>query len=220
MAWKFDNPLYSLADAETNRRDLELWQAEKTGGLWESNNRLPYPVTYLIALVIVTAFLVTTPIWGQRPNAAIYAPMVEMMDSPDIMAIQSKKDRMVELTKRTREVLAGMEDSRLPGWLDRHPLTWDDLMLIAPQIREIVAKGDKKYGLDEYNVIGDQVTVANFQGQIFMGKGRLERKQPWFDNGYLIDMFYVSYFVLTMVIVCKRLPHFSQKPDMSKAVIR
>jgi len=216
MAWKLDNPLFSLADEETNRRDLQLWEAEKTGGMWEGNNRLPYPITYLIALIIVTAFLVTTPIWGQRPNAKIYAPMVEMMNSPDIQALGSKEAKMAEMTKRTREILAGMEDSRLPGWLDRHPLTWDDLMLIAPQIREIQAAGGK-YGLDEYNIVGDQVRLANFQGQIFMGTGKLERKQPWWDNGFTIDVFYVSYFVLAMVIVCKRMPHFSQKPDMSKA---
>jgi len=66
-------------------------------------------------------------------------------------------------------------------------------------------------------VVGDQVVLGNFEGS-YRPDGLRERTQPWWDKGYTIDLLYVSYFIITMVLVCKRLPHFTQKPDMSKAV--
>jgi hypothetical protein len=216
MGWKLDNPLYSLADEEENRRNLELWSSEKTGGMWEGNNRLPFPLTFLIALTITTAFLVTMPIWGQRPNAKLYAPMVALMDSPEVQALPTKEAKMKYLTQRAMEVFKNGDDSRYPGLLERHPIQWDDLKMIAGQIRELEsAKGP--YTLDNYNIVGPQVQLANFEGS-WRPDGLRQRTQPWWDKGYTIDVFYVSYFIIAMVIVCKRLPHFSRKPDMSKAV--
>lgn len=210
MAWKLDNPLYSLADEEENRQALEKWQAERHGSLWEGNNRLPFPVTFLIALIIVTAFLMTMPIWGQRPTAQLYAPMVSLMDSPEVQQMSSNEERIAYLTAEAKKAYESMPDSRLPGLLDRHPITWEDLQLMAPAIRELQSAGGP-YGLDEYTVVGDQVVLANFEGN-WREDGKRERKQPWWDKGMLIDLFYVSYFVIAMTIVCKRLPHFSQKP--------
>ncbi|HHM05756.1 MAG TPA: hypothetical protein ENJ19_08430 [Gammaproteobacteria bacterium] len=215
MGWKFDNPLYSLADEEENKRNLALWEEEKYGGLWEGNNRLPYPLTYLIGLVILTAFLITMPIWGQRPTVALYAPMVDLMDSPEVQRMKSPEEKMAYLTQRAMEVMEASDDSRLPGLLERHPIGWYDLQLIADQVREIQSAGGP-HGLDEYNIVGDQVQLSNYEGNV-RPDGVRERKQPWWDRGFTIDVFYVSYFCLAMVLVCKRLPHFSQKPDMSKA---
>ena len=216
MAWKMDNPLYCLADEEETRKNLELWEAEKPGGLWEGNNRLPYPLTWLIALIILTAFMITMPIWGQRPTAELYAPMVELMDSPEVQKLATGPEKIAYLTERAMEVHKNADDSRLPGLLERHPISWEDLQLAAPGIREIVAGGGGTYGPESFNVIGDQVVLANFTGS-WRPDGKRERVQPWWDKGFTIDLFYVSYFVLAMVIVVKRLPHFSQKPDMSKA---
>jgi hypothetical protein len=216
MALNFDKPLYSLSDEETNRKTLADWGAEKHGGLWMGNNRLPYPITFLIGLTVLTAFMITMPIWGQRPSAQLYAPMIALMDSPEVQALAKPEEKMAYLTKKAMEAHEKAADSRLPGLLERHPIIWEDLQLIAKQVREIQTAGGA-YGLESYNIVGDQVVLGNFEGN-WRADGRRERTQPWWDKGYTIDVFYVTYFMLTMIIVVKRLPHFSQKPDMSKAV--
>lgn len=215
MGWKMDNPLYSLSDEEANRAAIQRWEAEKYSGMWEGNNRLPFPITFLIALIVLTAFLVTMPIWGQRPTAELFAPMVQKMDSPEVQALPTDEAKMEFLTRYAMEVHRQSDDSRLTGWLERHQITWLDLQLMAPEIREI-ASGGGSYGLASYNVIGDQVVLANFEGA-YRPDGLRQRTQPWWDKGYTIDLFYVSYFVIAMLLVIKRLPHFTSKPDMSKA---
>ncbi len=224
MGWKFDQPLYSLSDEQEQKQMLEMWEKEKFGGLWEGNNRLPYPLTYLLGLIILTAFMITMPIWGQRPNAAIYVDMIAAMDDPQVAQLATPEEKIAYVTQQAM----AKADARTKGALERHPLTWDDLLNIAPAIREVQA-GGSKYALDNYNVLGDRIALANFEGN-FVGQGHIlngpggmangsfrERKQPWWDRGYSIDVFYVSYFLITMVIVIKRLPHFTRKPDMSKA---
>jgi hypothetical protein len=211
MGWKFDQPLYSLSDEQEQKEMLEMWEKEKHGGLSEGNNRLPFPLTFLIALIILTAFMITMPIWGQRPNAQIYAGIVANMDSAEVQRLATGEEKIKFLFNQA----LATADTRLRGDLERHPLTWDDLLNIAPQIKEVQA-GGSKYALDNFNVLGDRIALANFEGNFTEG-GFRERKQPWWDIGYSIDVFYVSYFVLTMVIVIKQLPHFSRKPDMSKS---
>lgn len=217
MAWKMDNPLYSMADDAENEKAMQRWEGEKHGGLWEGNNRLPLPCVFLLGLIIVTAFLVTMPIWGLRPTAELYWPLVEKMDSPEVMALETPEEKMDYLVRNAREVLSRGDDSRLPGLLDRHApsLTWYDLQLIAPKIREI-AVGGGPYGLESYIVVYDQVALANFEGA-YRDDGLRQRTQPWWDKGYTIDLFYVSYFCLAMVIVCKRLPNWTRKPNMKGA---
>ncbi len=203
-----------MSDEQTNKATIALWEKEKHGGLWAANSRLPFPLTILIALTITTAFLVTMPIWGQRPSALLYAPMVDLMDTPEVQQKATPEEKMAYLTTRAMEVHKAASDSRLPGLLERHPIRWDDLQLAAPHIREIQSS-NSTYGLESYTVVGDQVVLGNFEGS-YRADGKRERTQPWWDKGYTIDLFYVTYFVITMVFVCKRLPHFSQKPDMSK----
>lgn len=221
MGWKLDNPLYSMADEEEARQAIELWSSEKTGGMWEGNNRLPFPLTFLIALIICTAFLVTMPIWGQRPTVKLYAPMVDLMDSAEVKALATPAEKMKYLTDKTMAAHKADPDTRLPGLLERHPISWDDLNMIKTQVRELqdeVKSGKARLSLDNYTVVGPQVVLANFEGNWIDKSTHLrERVQPWWDMGYTIDVFYVSYFIIAMVIVCKRLPHFTRKPDMSKA---
>jgi len=211
MGWKFDQPLYCLSDEQEQKQMLEMWEKEKHGGLSAGNNRLPFPLTFLIALIILTAFMITMPIWGQRPNAQIYTGFIAAMDDPQVKQLATPEEKIAYVTQKA---MAGA-DGALRGAIERHPLTWDDLLNIAPQIKEVQA-GGSKYALDNFNVLGDRIALANFEGNFTAG-GFRERKQPWWDIGYSIDVFYVSYFVLTMVIVIKQLPHFTRKPDMSKA---
>ena len=134
------------------------------------------------------------------------------MDSPEVQRLAPKEEKMKYVASRAYE----MGDSRRKGDLERHPITWDDLLNIAPGIKEVQGG---KYPLTWYTVLGNRLVLANFEGAWVDvgGKTVRTRLQPWFDVGYAVDIFYVSYFVLTMVIVVKRLPHFSRKPNMANA---
>ena len=223
MAFKMDSPLYSLSDDAEQNEIIKNWESESHGGLSEGNNRLSFPLTFLIGLIILTAFMITMPIWGQRPNAEIYTDYIKLMDSPEVQRLATDKEKMKYVADRAYQ----MADDRRKAALERHPMEWMDLQNIAPGIKEVMS-GSGKYKLDNYNIIGDRIALANFEGN-FVGDGHAfngpgggrdsyrERIQPWWDMGYTIDVFYVTYFCLTMVLVIKRLPHFSRKPDMSKA---
>jgi len=213
MGWKFDQPFHCLSDEQEQKEILALWEKEKHGGLSTGNNRLPMPLVLMMGLIILTAFMITKPIWGQRPNAAIYVDVIAAMDSDAVKQLESPEAKAREAFRQGRAKATG----RTPGDLDRHPLHWDDLLNIAPQIKELQARGPgARYALDNFNIVGDKVALANFEGN-FMENGFRERKQPYWDKGYTIDLFYVIYFGITMVIVIKQLPHYTRKPDMSKA---
>ena len=96
MAWKYDKPLYSLATEDQNERAKHVWENESLGGIMEDNNRLPQAVVWLLILTIITAFLITAPLWGQRPMAIIYEEYIALMDSPEVAALAS--DRSEEHT--------------------------------------------------------------------------------------------------------------------------
>src|SRR5687767_7997614 len=105
MTWVFNAPLVSLSVDNTVERSKALWEAEDLGGMTEDNNRLPVPVVILVMLTVVTAFLTTFPLWGQRPTAAIYADFIKVMDNPEIQSIQEAQGddaamkRIVEINK-------------------------------------------------------------------------------------------------------------------------
>lgn len=205
MAWRFDNPLVSLADDEQNKKAMAVWEGESLGGLTEDNNRLPQPVVWLLGLTIVTAFLVTAPLWGQRPQAAIYKDYVAMMDSPEVQKLDGDAAKMAYIVKNA-------PDSKYKGLQERHPVTMDDLRMIKDQIVELENSGKD---LEEWTVVGDKVVLANFEGEK-RADGSKIRKQPSWDPGYTIDVFYVIYFCVAVMIVVKRLPHFSIQPTHHK----
>ncbi len=208
MAWTFSNPLYSLSDEELNVKARDVWEGESLGGIMEDNHRLPKPVVWLCALTILTAFLVTAPLWGQRPNAAIYEEYVALMDTAEVQALPDDKAKMAYIVNKVKA-----QGSPWAALQDRHPLEMDDLRMIKGQIIEL-----KNAGLDlqEYNILGNQVVLANFEGN-YKADGTRERKQPWWDKGYTIDIFYVSYFCIAVMIAVKRLPNHEWEPDHSKA---
>jgi len=204
MAWIFDKPLHSLASDDQNKKAMQVWEGESLGGLTEDNNRLPQSVVWLLALTIVTAFLITAPLWGQRPNVAMFKDYIAMMDSPEVQALPDDTQKMDYIVKH-------VPDSKWKALQDRHPLTMDDLRMIKDHAGELENAGKD---LEEYTSVGDEVVLANFEGAV--KNGVKERKQPWWDKGYTIDVFYVSYFCIALVIVVKRLPHFSVQPTHHK----
>ena len=208
MAWKFDNPLYSLATEDQNQEAIKVWEGESLGGITENNNRLPPPVVGLLILTIITAFLVTAPLWGQRPNAAMYQDYVKLMDSPEVQAIEGgDKAKMEFMVNKVRT-----EGSKWVPLLDRHPLTMDDLRLIKDQIIELERKGAR---LEEHTIVGNKIVLANFEGQK-REDGSTIRVQPWWDKGYTIDIFFIIIFCVSVIIAVKRLPNYSFVPDHTK----
>ena len=206
MAWIYDNPLHTLTSEEQNKAAKDLWELERLGGLTEDNNRLPVPVVWLMALTIVTAFMITFPLWGQRPNAAIYQEQIRLMDTPEIQAIKDDKAAMEAINQKVQADTTYF--AKYGPLIVRHPVSMDDLRMIKPQV-EALEKAGKD--LEEYSVIGNQVHLQNFQGNV-KPDGSIERKQPWWDKGYTIDIFYLTAFCLSVMIVVKRLPPSTWQP--------
>ncbi len=204
MGLQLEKPLETMSDSQLNSRAKQLWESESLGGLTEDNNRLPVPILWLLVLTIFTAFAVTFPLWGQRPNAAIYASYVKSMDDPALKGLSDDKAmaKIVEMNKGK---------TRYDALLERHPLTMDDLRIIKPQIEALIAKG---VDLEEYNVVGSKVQMANFQGNVV--NGHIVRKQPWWDKGYTIDIFFIIFFFTGVVIAVKRLPPNTWQPVHNK----
>ena len=88
----------------------------------------------------------------------------------------------------------------------------DDLRLLAPQIKALEAQPG--VDLADYTVVGDNIMLANFEGN-YRPDGTRIRQQPWWDKGYTIDIFYLSAFFLGVFLVVKRLP-----PDRMAAAAR
>ncbi len=201
MSWNFDKPLVTMCDAATNEEDKKLWEKEDLGGITEDNNRMPMPVVLLVVLTVITAFAVTFPLWGQRPTAALYEGYVKAMNAPEVMAIQNDDEAMKKIVQMN--LGTGDQDR-----LSRHPLSMNDLRIIKPQIEALMAS---KVNLAEYTVVGDRVVLANFEGNT-KSDGTTERMQPWWDKGYTIDIFYLSYFFIMVILLIKRLPPSSWQP--------
>lgn len=201
MSWTFSSPFRSLSDEQTIQRSKAIWEKEDLGGLTEDNNMIPLPVVWLVALTVVTAFLVTFPLWGQRPTASLYSAYVHDMDSPDVQAAATDEDAM-------KLIVAKHANGPDQALLERHPLGMDDLRIIRPQILALETKG---VDLKDYNVVGDQVVQANFEGN-YRADGTRIRQQPWWDKGYTIDIFYVIAFFTGVFLVVKRLPPTNWQP--------
>ena len=194
----------SFSDSQANEKAVKLWEAESLGGLTEDNNRLPVPVVWLLILTVLTAFAVTFPLWGQRPTAQIYEGYIKAMDSPEVMAIQDDNAAM-------KKIIEMNKDSPYAAALVRHPLTMDDLRILKPQIEALTKQGAD---LGEYTVVGNKVTIANFEGN-FRPDGTRVRKQPFWDKGYFIDIFFIIFFFTGVVLVVKHLPAYAWQPDHS-----
>jgi hypothetical protein len=202
MAWTFNAPLVTLSDSATVKKTEILWETETLGGLTEDNNPIPFPVILLVFLTVLTAFSITFPLWGQRPTAALYAPYVNSMDKPEVLAAKDDVEAM-------QIIVAMNKGTSNDGLLARHPLSMDDLRLIKAQIQSLQA--DKNVDLRDYTVVGNNVVLANFEGN-WRADGTRVRQQPWWDRGYTIDVFYLSAFFLGVFLVVKRLPPTTWEP--------
>ncbi len=216
MGWTFTNPLFSLATADQNKVAQDIWEGESLGGIAENNNPLPRPIIGLLVLTFITANALTFPLYGQRPNAAIYHDYVSLMNSG--MVQEQMNDHSISHNQANEKAMALIENSLAqfdsPYTFQRiqHPIDLDQLRIIAPQIVELQKAGAD---LEQYSVIGDKILKANFFN--LQPDGTIIAKQPWWDKGYMISMFYFFGFCLAVIVTVKRLPHWSWRPDHSIA---
>lgn len=208
MAWTFNAPLSTLSDNPTVANAEKLWESESLGGLTEDNNPVPFPVILLVGLTVLTAFCVTFPLWGQRPTAALYQPYVDAMSDPKVTAAKTDAEALT-IIRSMYDANPSVKNPRTDALLERHPVTMDQLRMIAPQIKALEAQPGTD--LNDYTVVGDQVVLANFEGN-YRADGSRIRQQPWWDKGYTIDVFYLTAFFLGVFLVVKRLPPVTWQP--------
>jgi len=217
MGIRLDRPFYTVTTHDQNLEAQEVWEGESLGGIKENNRPVPAPIAVLLVLIIVTAFLLTFPLWGQRPTAEIYADYVDLMNSPAVQQIESNKD--LSPVQADRMAMKSIEDrlDQFPSPYEfqrkEHIMTMDQLKYIAPQIIKLRNEGAD---LSQYSIIGPDVVKQNFEGNK-APDGSTIRKQPWWDMGYTIDVWYVAYFCIAVFFMIKGLPPISWQPDHSKA---
>lgn len=212
MGWTFNNPLFSLTTKDQNDAAKHVWEHESLGGIAENNNALPRPVIGLLLLTFATAMALTFPLYGQRPTAAIYLDYVSLMNSTMVQDVMN--DRTITHHDANTEAMALIEDSlarfdsKYTFQRAQHPIDLDQLRVIAPQIVELQRAG---MDLEEYNVVGPEVIKSNFFN--IQPDGTVLAKQPWWDKGYTIAVWWFIIFCLAVIITVKRLPHFTWRPD-------
>ena len=215
MGWTFSRPLYSLTTKDQNKEAQYVWEHESLGGIAENNNPLPRPVIGLLLLTYFTAMAITFPLYGQRPTAAIFADYVTLMGSSEVQKVLNDKKLTHEAAdKKAMELIVhSLEHFDSPYDFQRaqHHITMNQLRMVAPKIVELQRSGAD---LEEYTIVGATVAKANFFNRV---DGKIVGKQPWWDKGYTIAVWWFIVFCAAVIITVKRLPHFSWKPDHSIA---
>ncbi|MDX8413139.1 MAG: hypothetical protein R8J85_03545 [Mariprofundales bacterium] len=212
MGWTFTHPLHSLTTKDQNKEAQYVWEHESLGGIAENNNPLPRPVIGLLLLTYFSAMAITFPLYGQRPTAAIFADYVSLMESAEVQKVLSDKTLSTEVADEKGMALIVKSlarfDSPYGFQREQHEFTMNQLRMVAPKIVELQRSG---VDLEEYTIIGDTVEKANFFN--IQEDGTISAKQPWWDKGYTIACWWFIIFCAATIIVVKRLPHFTWKPD-------
>jgi len=214
---KLNHPLHSMSDERKIKEAQHIWEHESLGGIAENNNPLPRPVVGLLILTFITAIAWTFPLFGQRPNAAIYADYVTLMHSAPVQQVLD--DTTLTTGARDKKAMAMIVDALAeydsPFEFQRvqHPITMNDLRIMEPKIVELQ---NQHVDLREYSIIGNEVALANFEGN-WKADGTRERLQPWWDKGYMTSVYYFFGFCFAVIITVKRLPPITWKPDHSIA---
>ncbi|MDQ6991176.1 MAG: hypothetical protein Q9M11_05535 [Mariprofundaceae bacterium] len=210
---KLNKPLHSLSNERKIKEAQHIWEHESLGGIAENNNPLPRPVVGLLILTFLTAIAWTFPLFGQRPNAAIFSDYVTLMHSSPVQ--QVLQDPTLTTTARDKKAMAmivdALKDSDSPFEFQRiqHPISMNDLRIMEPKIVELQ---NQHVDLSEYSIIGNEVALANFEGN-WKEDGTRSRVQPWWDKGYMTSVYYFFGFCFAVIITVKRLPPITWKPD-------
>jgi len=216
------SPLHCMTDDAKIKEAQHIWEHESLGGIAENNNPLPRPVVGLLVLTFLTAMAWTFPLFGQRPNAAIYVDYITLMHSAPVQAIlsdtnltslQADEKAMASIEKALAEFPSTYEFQRI-----QHPITMNDLRIMEDAVVEL--RNQPGINLEEYSIIGGDVVMANFEGVWKTdqdGNKVRTRLQPWWDKGYETSVYWFLGFCVLIIITVKRLPPITWKPDHSIA---
>jgi len=215
---KVSKPLHCMSDDKMTKEAQYIWENESLGGIAENNNPLPRPVVGLLLLTFLTAMAWTFPLFGQRASPAIYVDYLSVYHSDPVQAVlndtkltskEADERAMAMIEKALAEFPSKYEFQRA-----QHPITMNDLRIIEDQVVEL----QKQPGIDleEYSIIGPDVVKANFQGNM-KADGTREAKQPWWDKGYTVAVWWFFGFCFAVILTVKRLPPIDWKPDHSVA---
>jgi len=215
MGLRLDRPLYSLTTHDENLTAQHIWEYESLGGIKENNNPVPAPIAVLLAIIVTTAFMLTFPLWGQRPTAALYADYVDLLNTSEVQQVLNNKDLTPHQADDQAMKLIEDRLSHFPSpyafQRKQHIMTMDHLRYLAPKISKLRESGAD---MEQYSIIGPNIVRQNFFRLV---DGKVVAKQPWWDAGYTIDIFYVIYFFSVVFCLIKGLPPTSWEPDHSKA---
>lgn len=215
MGMRLDRPLYTVTTHDENLTAQAIWENESLGGIKENNNPVPAPIAVLLAIIVTTAFMLTFPLWGQRPTVALYSDYVDLLSSPEVQQVLDSKD--LDPVQADNQAMKMIEDrlSQFPSpyafQRKQHIMTMDHLRYLAPKI---VALRNTGVDMEQYSIIGSDIVKQNFFRFV---DGKIVAKQPWWDAGYTIDVFYVIYFFAVVFFLIKGLPPTSWEPDHTKA---
>ena len=211
--FKINHPLHTMSNQKKVEEAQHIWEHESLGGISENNNPLPRPVVGLLILTFLTAVAWTFPLFGQRPNAAIYTDYVSLMNSQPVQNVLN--DHSITTGEADEKAMSMIEkalakyDSPYAFQRTQHPISMNDLRIMAPKIIELQ---NQHVDLEEYSIIAGDVVLANFFGNI-KPDGTVERKQPWWDKGYTTAIYWFLGFCVCVIITVKRLPPITWKPD-------
>ncbi|RLL52871.1 hypothetical protein D8Y20_06380 [Mariprofundus sp. EBB-1] len=215
---KLNSPLKTMSDDAGVENAKHIWENESLGGIAENNNPLPRPVVGLLLLTFITAMAWTFPLFGQRPSAAIYSdyigiyksdPVQRILNDTTLTSKEADERAMAMIEKALAEFPSKYEFQRT-----QHPITMSDLRIMEDKLIEL--QQTPGIDLEEYSIIGNEIVVANFEGN-YKADGTREKKQPWWDKGYKTAIFWFLGFCLAVIITVKRLPPIDWKPDHSVA---
>jgi len=131
------------------------------------------------------------------------------LNMPRILGFHEVKDVQHWLSSPKREEFFGpLGVTEIKTYIDPERSNRAAVTMNVPDMDALMAKG---VDMNDYEVVGDHVVMANFEGNK-RADGSVIRQQPWWDKGYLIDIFYLSYFFIGVTILIKRLPPSSWQP--------
>jgi hypothetical protein len=201
MAWTFDKPFETLSDTATVGGAEQLWERESLGGLTEDNNPIPPFVIWLVALTVLHRVLRNLPAVG---TAADRRPVRALRQVDGEPGSAGRKGRRRGDAEDRRDESGHGNDALL----SRHPLTMDDLRLIAPQIKALETRAG--VDLKDYTVVGANVVIANFEGN-YRPTGRGSGSSPGGTRVYHRPVLSLGVF-LGVFLVVKRLPPVAWQP--------
>ncbi|MBI5198098.1 MAG: hypothetical protein HZA19_05755 [Nitrospirae bacterium] len=164
---------------------------ETYDGIREGTNKIPTAIAVLMALTIITAFLVTFPLWGQRTELNHEYWMLSYVHPLGGQPIDT-----VALA-----VHAAAEGQPLPVEIVEH--TWG----LTPEEENIFISVVKN--TPDYDQATKDALLAKLeQKALIVKKTHISENhnQPWWDKGYALTGLYTLAFLVWTTAVISRVP--------------